>query len=111
MKPRPRLAIFSLPLLLICCFLSPASQGTDGRGAERTSVDHSPGHQEKTQQPSQAADAQSPAKDSNPLFPVVDKCTSVQNCSTCSITRTSSCLKIAWIRARSARSETHMTLA
>lgn len=76
MNQRPRLVTFSPPLLLICCFLCVPSPGYE-RGAGQSSADlaqanNSFGHQEIAQQPSQAADAQPPAKDSDPLFPIVE---------------------------------------
>jgi WG repeat protein len=77
MNPRLRLATFSLQLFLICCLCCLPSEGTGGQGTGETSAElaaanNSLWHQETTQQPSQAADAQSPAKDTDPLFPVVE---------------------------------------
>ena len=77
MNLRPRLATFTLLLPLICCFLCLPFQASDDQSAGRTSADlppanHSLGHQEITQQPSQAAEAQSPREEPDLLFAVVE---------------------------------------
>jgi hypothetical protein len=77
MDPRPRLATFTLQLPLICSLFCVPCQASNERGTGQTSADRSPanhllGHQETTQQPTEAPDAQSPAKDPDPLFPVLE---------------------------------------
>src|SRR5215472_5688181 len=77
MSPRLRVATFSLPLFFICCFLCLPSEGTGGQGAAETSADVAAAnrpfwHQETTEQPDQDADAPPPAKDTDPLFPIVE---------------------------------------
>ena len=76
MKSRPPLATWSLALLPICCCLCLSSLAVDERGSGQTPTDmattnNSLRHPETTQ-PGQAAGPQSPIKDTDSLFPIVE---------------------------------------